>query len=279
MKTQLIATLKSHYRDLTNFSRAVAAVTTRQVEKREIKSAAQFLARRWFDEIKPLLETAQASPETLSSFSTLFETLLKTSRIRATKSTYAALVSQLMPKYEDELIHAAEIGTFSGGGALSIAPYLEGLSADEGSYLDEAQRCLSVKALKGCIVLGWCATIARIHSKIADFGFEKFSIATEEMTAKTYGRFKPFNKKHRIESLSELQRIFDTDLLWVLEYLELIDGNQHQRLRFCFELRNNSAHPGQAPIEPENVYSFYSDITKIVLKNPKFAVAEASGAD
>jgi hypothetical protein len=58
--------------------------------------------------------------------------------------------------------------------------------------------------------------------------------------------------------------------------LELIDGNQHQRLRFCFELRNNSAHPGQAPIEPENVYSFYSDITKIVLNNPKFAIDEGS---
>jgi hypothetical protein len=210
------------------------------------------------------------------SLSDLFEGLIKSSRARAAKSTYAGLISQIMLRYEKEIIHGAEIGAFSAGPSLSIAPYLEGLSADEGSYLDEAQRCLSVKALKGCIVLGWCATIARIHIKIAEIGYTRFSAATEEMAAKNYGRFKPFNKKYKIDSLSELQRIFDTDILWVLEYLELIDGNEHQRLRFCFELRNNSAHPGQAPIEPENVYSFYSDITKIVLKNPKFVVGGVS---
>jgi hypothetical protein len=77
--------------------------------------------------------------------------------------------------------------------------------------------------------------------------------------------------------LSELQTVFDTDLLWVLEYLQLIDGNQHQRLRYCFEFRNNSAHPGKAPIKGENLYSFYSDISEIVLKNPKFAVKTTTG--
>jgi hypothetical protein len=274
MKTQLVATLKSHCRELVSLGRAVSAVRTRQVEKSDVKLAAHALARRWFDEIKPLLDTAQAPAETTSGFSALFENLLKTSRIRATKSTYAGLISQLVPKYENELIHAAEIGAFNSVASLSIAPYLEGLPTDEGDYLDEAQRCLSVKALKGCIVLGWCATISRIHSRIAQIGYDRFSSATEEMAEKNYGRFKPFKKKHKVDSLSELQRIFDTDILWVLEYLELIDGNQHQRLRFCFELRNNSAHPGQAPIEPENVYSFYSDITKIVLRNPKFAIDE-----
>jgi hypothetical protein len=129
---------------------------------------------------------------------------------------------------------------------------------------------LTVEALRGCIVLGWCATISRIHNKIEEIGFTTFSRATEEMAAKTVGRFKPYNKKFSVESLSELQRVFDTELLWVLEYLGLIDSNQHARLRYCFDLRNHSAHPGLAPITGENLYSFFSDISKIVLKNPKF---------
>ena len=95
------------------------------------------------------------------------------------------------------------------------------------------------------------------------------------MAAKTAGRFKPYNKKFSVDSLSELQRVFDTELLWVLEYLGLIDSNQHQRLRHCFDLRNHSAHPGLAPITDENLYSFFSDITKIVLKNPKFELTNA----
>jgi len=88
------------------------------------------------------------------------------------------------------------------------------------------------------------------------------------MAAKTSGR----TKKYAVDSRSELQRIFDTDILFILEYLQLIDSNQHARLRHCFDLRNHSAHPGQAPITGENLYSFFSDITQIVLKNPKFAL-------
>jgi hypothetical protein len=177
-----------------------------------------------------------------------------------------------------DLIHQIEIASFSKTAGLSIAPYIEGLPTDEGEYLDEAQRCLSVNALRGCIVLGWCATIARIHAKIADLGYETFNKASEEMAAKTIGRYKPFNKKFAIDSLSELQRVFDTDIIWVLEYLNLIDGNQHQRLRHCFEFRNNSAHPGLAPITGENLYSFFSDITKIVLKNPNFELKKAEAS-
>lgn len=84
------------------------------------------------------------------------------------------------------------------------------------------------------------------------------------MKAKTTGRFKPFTKVYVVESRSELQRIFDTDILVILEYLQLIDSNQHARLRHCFDLRNPSAHRGQAPITGENLYSFFSDITQIV---------------
>lgn len=145
-----------------------------------------------------------------------------------------------------------------------------------GSLLSDAQGVAAVwfdNALRGCIVLGWCATIARIQAKLAEIGYDKFSTATASMTAKTTGRYKFYKKKYEVESLSELQRIFDTDLLWVLEFLELIDGNQHERLRYCFEFRNNSAHPGLAPIKGPNLYSFYSDISEIILMNPKFALA------
>ena len=57
------------------------------------------------------------------------------------------------------------------------------------------------------------------------------------MAGKATGRFKFFTKKLSIQSRSESQTVFDTDLLWVLEYLGLIDNNQHQRLRHCFEFQ------------------------------------------
>jgi len=85
------------------------------------------------------------------------------------------------------------------------------------------------------------------------------------------GRFRRFNKSFKIQSLNELRAtVFDNDLLWVLEYWGLIDNNQHERLSICFTMRNNCAHPGEAPLTEENLASFYSDIKIIIFNNPKF---------
>jgi hypothetical protein len=91
------------------------------------------------------------------------------------------------------------------------------------------------------------------------------------MASQTQGRFKRFNKPQNVSSISELQMVFDTDIIWILEGMGLIDSNQHTRLRSCFDLRNHSAHPGEAPVTPYNLLSLFSDIIEIVLKNPKFA--------
>jgi hypothetical protein len=274
MKDELLALTRRQVDELAALQRSIKTAPTDRIRQRALLSAGGAAARQWFDVIKPALENVTFSPATISAFSKRFEDLLRMSRGRPMKNAYIRAVNENLAAYKTEIVHQIEIGSFSSRTGLSIAPYVEGLPSDEGEFLDEAQRCLSVNALRGCIVLGWCATISRIHNKIADIGFTAFNKATEEMAGKTVGRFKPFNKKFSVESVSELQRVFDTELLWVLEYMTLIDGNQHQRLRHCFEFRNNSAHPGLAPITGENLYSFFSDITQIVLKNEKFAIAE-----
>lgn len=271
MKDQLLTLTREQLAGVSALQKSVRAAKTPRIVQKPILSSGVAASRLWFDEVRPALEQASVQPDELSTLSGRFAALLRLCQARPTKNGLQRVLSEIASLYK-ELVHSIEVGSFSQSGGLSITPYIEGLPSDEGEYLDEAQRCLSVNAFRGCIVLGWCATIARIHSKIADLGYANFNKASEEMAAKTVGRYKPFNKKFAIGSMSELQRIFDTDLLWVLEYLNLIDGNQHQRLRYCFEFRNNSAHPGLAPITGENLYSFFSDITHIVLKNPRFEI-------
>jgi hypothetical protein len=270
MKDQLLALTREQVADLTAIHKALKAAPTARIRQRSLLDAGAAAARQWFDVVRPALGTARFSEATITAFSERFEALLSMTRRQPTKAGYVKAVAGLLSAYRTEIVHQIEIGSFTTVAGLRIAPYIDGLPVHEGDYLDEAQRCLSVEALRGCIVLGWCATISRIHQKIEQIGFSVFNKATEEMAAKTVGRFKPYNKKFSVDSLSELQRVFDTELLWVLEYLGLIDSNQHQRLRHCFDLRNHSAHPGLAPITGENLYSFFSDITKIILKNPKF---------
>lgn len=272
MKDKLLEVTRSRSRSLADIQKRVGRYTGLRIQAGSLLSDVQAVATAWFDQVRPALDTASVNAGLVAFGNDVFDRLLRQAKkVKPTKSSLLSIMGEGTGLYGD-LIHSIEVGTFGSVSALSIAPYVEGLSTDEGEYLAEAQRCLDVNALRACIVLGWCATIARIHMKIEEIGFGRFSQVTVEMAGKTTGRFKFFNKKQSIQSRSELQTVFDTDLLWVLEYLELIDNNQHQRLRHCFEFRNNSAHPGLAPIKGANLYSFYSDISEIVLKSEKFAL-------
>lgn len=76
-----------------------------------------------------------------------------------------------------------------------------------------------------------------------------------------------------IQSISEMRStVFDSDLLWVLEGMQLIDANQRTRLASCFDMRCHSGHPGEAPITKYNVLSCFSDVVEIVLANPTFEI-------
>jgi len=92
------------------------------------------------------------------------------------------------------------------------------------------------------------------------------------MASQQQGRFKKFNSVQNVSSLSELRAVFDNVILWIIEGMALVDSNQHTRLTSCFEMRCQCAHPGEAPISPFNLMSFFSDINEIVLKNPKFVI-------
>jgi len=274
VKEKLLEASRSHAAAVADIQKRVARYSGSQIQAESLLSVVRELATNWFDRVKPTLEKANFNANRVGQLSSNFDQLLRQGKTRPQKSSVLRLLGTTTLLLR-ETIHEIETSTFQISGSLSITPFIEGLEGDEVIYLEEAQRCLTVDALKACIVLGWCATISRIHQKIEELGYDVFSEATVRMSAKTTGRFKSFKRQFSIESRSELQTVFDTDLLWILEFMELIDNNQHQRLRHCFELRNNSAHPGLAPIKGPNLYAFYSDISEIVLKNAKFKIGAA----
>lgn len=75
-----------------------------------------------------------------------------------------------------------------------------------------------------------------------------------------------------IKTIGELQTIFDSDLIVVMKGMGLIDGNQAQRLETCFQYRNHSAHPGEAPIDDPHIVSFFTDINNIIFQNLKLTI-------
>jgi hypothetical protein len=130
--------------------------------------------------------------------------------------------------------------------------------------------CAEAGYTRAAVVLGWCSLIDKVQKQIVRLGLAKFNAASVTVKSQTSGKFKTWNKAFSVATLSELQTVFDTDLLVVLEGMGLLDGNQAERLRTCFQYRNHSAHPGEAPIEETHVVAFFTDINAIVLQNAAF---------
>ena len=154
---------------------------------------------------------------------------------------------------------------------VGLVKILESATEEEKEYLNEALGCAKYDFNRASMVLVWSAAIHRMQKVVEKLGFSEFNKKSEEMKSIREGRFKRFQKSFNVNSLSELRAtVFDTDLLWVLEYWELIDANQHERLSNCFAMRNNAAHPGEAKITGINLASVFSDLKNIVFDNPKF---------
>jgi len=270
MKEQLLSELEEHSEMISLLLSDLKKHVAVQVSSTQMRLQAKEIAMAWFNKIKPMLEKVNLEAIPLGNLSDSFERLLQYSKKVSRTSSYIALLEPLSKRYVEDLMHVVEIKNFQIQSGCNIDPYLEGLLEDDKDYLLEAAKCAREDCIRASIIMGWCATINRIHQKIVNLGFTNFNQATSEMKSKSQGRYKRFTKEYNINSLSELREVFDTDLLWILEYLQLIDVNQHERLRHCFLLRNNCGHPGDAPITGENLYSFYSDVSQIILKNKAF---------
>ena len=177
-----------------------------------------------------------------------------------------------MTKFDDKFVLPIKQTSLTIESIFDLQKIIPTLSSPiESDYLQEAVNCANAGYTRAAIVLGWCAAIDKIQKKIMNIGLDKFNKTSQELKAQTTGRFKNWNKGVSANKFSELQAIFDTDLIIVLEGMELLDGNRADRLRVCFQYRNQSAHPGDAPIEEPHLVAFFTDINSIILQSPNFS--------
>jgi len=266
--------------DLKEFRTAIRKLKTKTVGKRVLCSQAASLARSWFNSMSGRLAAySEIEPNNLERYNDYFRRLLKISGPSNLRSSYMEVLNSACQQFRDEIIIPVQTATVSEEEGNSWLAFCDSLpDIVEKDYLGEAVACARNGHFRAAAVMGWCACIDQIHRKIEAVGFAKFNVTSSMLSNTSVGRFKRFNKVLNINSVSELRMVFDTDILWILEGLQLIDSNQHQRLRSCFDMRCQAAHPGEAPITEYNLMSFFSDIVEIVLKNPTFSISSQSAA-
>jgi len=270
--------LKTLLEDLKQFRTSIKAVKTKTVGQQTIRNAAERFGTEWCNNICPRLSAnGSFETDTLDKYTTQFSRLIKLSAPANLRSSYLSVLDAVTKTFRTDFI----LPTQQGKVTFSIAPTLfdsflaKIAPSDEGEYYKEAIACAKANFFRAGIVMGWCTAIDRIHRKIEEIGFPKFNIASAYMASQTAGRYKKFNQIQKINSLNELREVFDNVILWIIEGMQLIDSNQHTRLKSCFDMRNQAAHPGEAPSTEYNLISFFSDINEIILLNPKFTLEKA----
>lgn len=270
MKKELEQNLKDMQRTLFEIKSELLKSKVQFISKKLFLEKIENVACLWFESVELNIKAFSIKEEVIIKYSTLFTNTIKLSSASNRKTSFDKNINELSKNFRNDLI--IPIQTYVG--RKSLIPELDQILAEvkdptENEYLFEAVSCASNGFLKASIVLGWCAAIDRIHHKIEEIGFIKFNETSISMD-KQKGRYKNFNQKQNITSLSELRMVFDNTILWIIEGMQLIDTNEHTRLKSCFDMRCHSGHPGNAPITKYNVLSFFSDLNEIIFKNTIF---------
>lgn len=270
-KTETLRNLDGLEGELKHLNNSLTQSGVRFVTGKEAQQKTRIITQRWFETIEPSLALFGIPESVRNKYHQFFTSLLTLSMKPSWKKTYQKIITQILTDVKDDIV----VNVIKCAGQIfstvELSKITENVTAKEKEYLDESIGCAGNGFFRGSMVLVWSATIHRIHKVIEKLGFDEFNKKSQEMKNIHEGRFKRFNKSFNIHSLSELEAtVFDTDLLWVLEYWNLIDANQHERLSICFTMRCNAAHPGEAPITDLNLASVFSDLKRIIFDNPKF---------
>jgi len=273
-KDEIIAALSGVESELRRLKATIARIKKPQVKNQAVVDSAQRISKQWFENLENAVSLSGLNPEVVAKYHNAFSALLALSLKSPSPATYVRAIEELLQDFKQELVASVMRSTGPIVGFSQLDKVLENITNEaEKDYLTEAVSCAQNRFLRASVVLGWNAAVHRMHRTVEKLGLAEFNKKSEEMKKIGEGRYKRFNKSFNIHTISELRStVFDTDLLWVLEYWGLIDGNQHERLQACFTMRSNCAHPGEAPMSPENLASFYSDLKNMVFDNPKFSV-------
>lgn len=278
------AEAKQFLADLKKIKKEVSAVATKdgQVNSAKLRGDVERLCKYWFKTLKGQLTSGFSFSDDVDAIKSRNEALSHLLSLSAShgnkKKQYLRDLCTVILRFQTEIIHVIQTEGIQSGTAIDATfdTLLTGITnQDQNVYLLEAVNCAKAGFLKASVVLGWCACMDHIHKKIDELGYPLFNVTTAQIASQQKGRFKNFNKTYNITSVSELREVFDKDILTILEGMRLIDFNQGTRLKSCFDMRNHSGHPGDAPITPYNVMSFFSDISEIVLTNKQFELASA----
>lgn len=271
MNQETLAELQRFRDNLRSLRHEIRKKSGVMIHQKHLQESARTLVTLWVEKLHSPLEHKFKLPvEDITNMAEQMKTLYRLSLASNRKTSYMKALNSSLRKFNDRFM--VPVMQFSPNTSTvfdirSMFPNLSDPNASE--YMNEAIGCANSDYLRAAFVLGWCAVIDRMQSYFIRKEFDYFNQLCMKLNEKKSGKFKNWNKKFNINTISELQAIFDSDLITLIEGDSLIDSNQATNLRRCLDNRNQSAHPGEFSLTKDHLKMFFSDIRHIIFENPK----------
>ncbi len=271
MKAAIIEKLKSFKADLESLRRDVRGNKASTINKSEICSKADALAMQWTNEFGDHLKQFDKLPEqTITDMNENMSMLFRLSQQSNRKTSYARVLDAAYRRFNARFIVPISQSTTVVKVKFDFHKLFPNLSdSQESEYMKEAIGCANAGYFRAAVVVGWCAAMDRIHDHVRALGVEKINDALRVMREAKHGKFKQVKNAPPITALGEVQEITDRNLIFLILRLGLVDAKQADRLLEHLNHRNQSAHPGNAPVGEDLLNHFFPGIGEIIFNNPK----------
>lgn len=264
--------LEAFHDRVNQLDSALSKLGGAEVSRSETTGALAAVAKEWLRISPQLKTTAEGFLPSLDPYDSAMSAVLAGTKQRSRASAYR---TRLRP-FWDGFLEAVVIPLmrFEGSpGQVSArqiaAILLDTLQPDEKPYIEEAARCSSVHCHRAAIVLLWAAGVARMHTVVQSAGFSAFNSAAATATAKKGAPYNRITKGLSIQSLAELQRARDFDIIAVGLELWALDLQTFEELERLLGTRNSAAHPGMFQPGALDVQQFATKLRKHVFERIK----------
>ena len=264
-------TLEDVLEELVSIQKDVNKLKTASVSGQALRKRVKDANKKWLP-VAGLLEAGNiVDTAPLQEVSDAWTAMVKLANGASPKKQYKALLKIIVTKTESELLHKFIKGSAIQTIGDTLRKLVQPIADPELlKYLDESIRCAETKCVRASVVLAWCAVAHMVHKKLTSLGIATLNAEFSKMKADKGLMFRTFAKDYVFSTGPDMQEAADAHLILLCRFLTYLDDTQYKHLKGALDLRNGCGHPTGYQPDPVKLQAYYSDITQLVLLNPKF---------
>lgn len=263
--------LENVLEELVSIQKDVNKLKTASVSGQALRKRTKDTHKIWLP-VAGVLETGNiVDTAQLQEVSDAWATLVKLANKPSPKKQYKEFLKVIIGKTESELLHKFIKGSAIQTIGDSLRKLVQPISDPELlKYLDESIRCAETTCVRASVVLAWCAVAHMVHKKLTSLGIPTLNAEFAKMKADKGLMFRAFTRDYVFSTEPDVQEAADAHLILLCRFLTYLDDTQYKHLKGALDLRNGCGHPTGYQPDPVKLQAYYSDITQLVLLNPKF---------